>query len=300
MNAVRLSGITKTYGSHTAVDALDLEIPMGSVYGFIGPNGSGKTTTIRMILHIIHPDSGDIEVLGRRETRASNDEIGYLPEERGLYKKMSVKRLLTYYGTLKGMRPSAARTAARDWLERMELGDWIDKKVEALSKGMAQKVQFIATVISDPRLVILDEPFSGLDPVNLEVLREAILELRRRGSTVIFSTHDMAMAEQMCDSIFMIYRGRKVLDGSVAEVRAKYGADTIRVKLGGGRAALDGIDGVDRVYDLGTVQEVRYGGDRQLLLRTLLERTEVHHFEVAEPSLHNIFIRIAGPEAEEA
>jgi ABC-2 type transport system ATP-binding protein len=299
MNAVRLSGVTKTYGSHTAVDSLDLDIPTGSVYGFIGPNGSGKTTTIRMILHIIHPDRGEIEVLGRKETRASNDRIGYLPEERGLYKKMTVKRLLTYYGTLKGMTARDARRAGIAWLERMGLGEWLDKKIEALSKGMAQKVQFISTVLSTPELVILDEPFAGLDPVNLEVLREAILDLRKEGATVIFSTHDMSMAEEMCDSIFMIFRGRKVLDGTVAGVRAQYGADTIRVKVDGGRAVLEDLPGVDRVWDMGQVQELRTSGDPQELLRTLASRTAVHRFEISEPSLHDIFIRIAGPEAKE-
>jgi ABC-2 type transport system ATP-binding protein len=299
MNAVRLSGVTKTYGSHTAVDSLDLDIPAGSVYGFIGPNGSGKTTTIRMILHIIHPDRGEIEVLGRKETRASNDRIGYLPEERGLYKKMTVKRLLTYYGTLKGMTARDARRAGIEWLERMELGDWLDKKIEALSKGMAQKVQFISTVLSSPELVILDEPFAGLDPVNLEVLREAILDLRKEGATVIFSTHDMSMAEEMCDSIFMIFRGQKVLDGTVSGVRAQYGADTIRLKVDGGRAVLEDLPGVERIWDMGQVQEVRTSGDPQELLRAIAGRAAVHHFEIAEPSLHDIFIRIAGPEAKE-
>jgi len=299
MNAVRLSGVTKNYGAHRAVDSLDLAIPKGSVYGFIGPNGSGKTTTIRMILHIIYPDQGEIEVLGSMETRASNDRIGYLPEERGMYKKMSVKRLLTYYGTLKGMTKSDARREGQRWMEQLGLEAWIDKKVEALSKGMAQKVQFISTVISAPELVILDEPFSGLDPVNLEVLRTAILELRESGSTVIFSTHDMSMAEQMCDSIFMIYRGKKVLDGTVASVRAAYRADTIRLKLAGGRAMLDGVDGIDRINDMGSMQEVRFSGDSQELLRRLMARTAVNHFELTEPSLHNIFIRIASPEPED-
>ncbi len=272
---------------------------MGSVYGFIGPNGSGKTTTIRMILHIIHPDQGEIEVLGKCETRASNNRIGYLPEERGMYKKMSVKRLLTYYGMLKGMAKRDARRAGAEWMERLGLGEWLDKKVEALSKGMAQKVQFISTVISAPELVILDEPFSGLDPVNLEVLREAILELRNAGSTVIFSTHDMSMAEQMCDSIFMIYRGKKVLDGTVAGVRASYRADTIRLKLSGGRAVLDDLEGIETINDMGTEQEVRFSGDSQELLQRLMAVTTVNRFEISEPSLHNIFVRIAGPEAEE-
>ncbi len=300
MNAVRLTGVTKTYGAHTAVDDVDLEVPAGSVHGFIGPNGSGKTTTIRMILHIIHPDRGEIEVLGERGTRAANDRIGYLPEERGLYKKMTVRRLLTYYGSLKGMTARDARSAGDVWLERMGLSDWATKKVEALSKGMAQKVQFISTVLSAPELVILDEPFSGLDPVNLEVLREAILELKKAGITVIFSTHDMAMAEQLCDSVFMIFRGRKVLDGTLETVRAEYGSDTIRVRLEGGRRHVEGIAGVDRILDLGQTQELRYDGDPQELLKTLTGRTRVQHFEIAHPSLHDIFIRIAGPEAREA
>lgn len=300
MHAVRLRNVTKTYGSHTAVDSIDLDVPTGSVHGFIGPNGSGKTTTIRMILHIIHPDSGEIEVLGERGTRASNDRIGYLPEERGLYKKMTVRRLLSYYGALKGMPPREARRAGDAWLERMGLEDWATKKVEALSKGMAQKVQFISTVLSEPELVILDEPFSGLDPVNLEVLREAILHLRDAGSTVIFSTHDMAMAEQMCDSVFMIFRGGKVLDGTLASIRAEYGADTVRVRLAGGRKHLEGLTGIERVLDLGQSQELVYRGDSQELLRELLDRTRVEQFEIAHPSLHDIFIRIAGPEAREA
>ena len=212
---------------------------------------------------------------------------------------MTVKRLLTYYGGLKGMDSRDARRAAETWLERLGLTDWLNKKVETLSKGMSQKVQFISTVISAPKLVILDEPFSGLDPVNLEVLREAILELRKEGSTVIFSTHDMAMAEQMCDAVFMIFRGRKVLDGAVDTVRAEYGADTVRVRIDGGRELLDGLPGVDRIADLGQVQELRYGGDPQVLLRALVERAPVHLFEIAQPSLHDIFIRIAGPEAAE-
>ena len=299
MNAVRLSGVTKNYGAHRAVDSLDLSIPTGSVYGFIGPNGSGKTTTIRMILHIIHPDQGEIEVLGRKETRASNDRIGYLPEERGMYKKMSVKRLLIYYGTLKGMSKRDAKREGIAWMEKLGLEAWIDKKVEALSKGMAQKVQFISTVISAPELVILDEPFSGLDPVNLEVLRAAILELREAGSTVIFSTHDMSMAEQMCDSIFMIYRGKKVLDGTVASVRASYRADTIRLKLSGGRSILEGLQGIESINDMGQLQEVRFSGDSQELLQRLMAVTSVNHFEITEPSLHNIFIRIASPEPED-
>jgi len=299
MNAVELTNVTKTYDKHVAVDDLSLTVPSGSVYGFIGPNGSGKTTTIRMILHIIHPDQGDIAVLGMRGTRAANDRVGYLPEERGLYKKMTVGRILTYYASLKGMSGRDSKSAIDEWLGRFELADWKNKKVEALSKGMAQKVQFISTIIAAPQLVILDEPFSGLDPVNLEVLRSAILDLRERGSTVIFSTHDMSVAEKMCDSIFMIFKGSKVLDGNLDEIQAKYGADTIRLRIDGGRDLLQGLPGVERIADLGRYQELRVQGDPQAVLRELVQRTTVQLFEIARPSLHDIFVRIAGPEAQE-
>jgi len=297
--AVRLSNVTKTFGSHTAVDDLSLDVPAGSVYGFIGPNGSGKTTTLRMILHIFLPDRGDVEVLGGRSTRAASDRIGYLPEERGLYKKMTVRRVLAYYAALKGMNSRDTRDAIARWLAKMGLEKWADKKVETLSKGMAQKIQFVSAVIAKPRLLILDEPFSGLDPVNLEVLRAAILEQRQEGTTVIFSTHDMSMAEQMCDAIFMIYKGRKVLDGTLASIQERFGAGTIRVRSSGGVEALKGIEGVELVRDLGQVQELRCKGDAQEFLKVLTGRARVQLFEVAKPSLHDIFIRIASPSAEE-
>lgn len=297
MDAVCLSGVTKTYGTHKAVDDLNLRVPEGAVYGFIGPNGSGKTTTIRMIMHIIQPDSGRVEVLGHTDVRAANDNIGYLPEERGLYKKMTVRQQLVYYATLKSMAPRAARQAAEAWLERLGLGKWADKKIEALSKGMAQKVQFISAVIARPQLVILDEPFSGLDPVNMEALRAAILELHRSGTTVIFSTHDMAVAERMCDFVFMVYKGRKVLDGTLESVKSQYGADTVRLRMDGGRAALEGLEGVESVLDHGAWQDVRFVGDSQRLLEQLMRRTAVRHFEVSTPSLHDIFLRIAGEDA---
>ncbi len=297
--AVRLEGVAKTFGSHRAVHDLDLVVPAGSVYGFIGPNGSGKTTTIRMILHIILPDHGGIEVLGLQGTRAANDRIGYLPEERGLYKKMTVERLLLYYGSLKGLNGKPARDAIDSWLERLELGDWKKKKIETLSKGMSQKIQFISTVIARPDLVILDEPFSGLDPVNMEVLREAILELRKQGSTVIFSTHDMSVAEKMCDSIFMIYKGKKVLDGTMDDIQREYGQDTIRLRVDGGSDVLRDLPGVQNVVDMGRYQELRFDGDAQSILTAIAKRTRVDLFEVTQPSLHDIFVRIAGPEAQE-
>ncbi len=297
MTAVRLDDVSKRFGSVHAVDALSLEVPRGSIYGFIGPNGSGKTTTLRMILHILLADAGRIEVLGETGTRAANDRIGYLPEERGLYRKMTVQRVLTYYAGLKGMRARDARAESTRWLERLELGGWANKKVETLSKGMSQKVQFIATIVARPELVILDEPFSGLDPVNLEVLREVILELRDNGATVIFSTHDMSKAEELCDSIFMIYKGKKVLDGTLEAIQEEYGTDTLRVRVGGGRELLESLDGVDNLHDFGQYQELRFAGDPQQLLRDLVAKTSVERFELTRPSLHDIFLRIAGPEA---
>lgn len=297
--SVRLTGVTKTFGAHTAVRDLSLEVPRGSLYGFIGPNGSGKTTTIRMILHILAADAGAVEVLGKAGTRAANDRIGYLPEERGLYKKMSVRRLLAYYASLKGMPAGEVRREIDRWLERLDMTEWRDKKIEALSKGMSQKIQFISTVISKPELIILDEPFSGLDPVNVEVLRGAILELVADGATVIFSTHDMTVAEQLCDNVIMIFKGNKVLDGTMEEIYAQYGQDTLHVRTDGGVQALEGLPGVEQMLDLGRYQELRVRGDSQELLRALTERTRVRHFEETRPTLHDIFIRIAGPEAAE-
>jgi len=299
LTAVRLTDVTKSFGSHTAVRSLSLEVPRGALYGFIGPNGSGKTTTIRMILHILAPDSGRIEVLGREGSRAANDQVGYLPEERGLYKKMTVRRLLAYYASLKGMGAREAKREMEEWLERFELVEWMDKKTEALSKGMSQKVQFIATVISKPDLVILDEPFSGLDPVNQEVLRAAILDLTEAGSTVIFSTHDMTVAEQICDSLIMIFKGDKVLDGTMETIQARYGQDTVRLRTDAGMRALQDLPMVEQVLDLGRFQDVRVKGDPQELLRAVSARTNVRHFEEAKPTLHDIFIRIAGPAALE-
>lgn len=299
MNAVQLVDVTKTYGSHVAVSDLSLEVPTGTVYGFIGPNGSGKTTTLRMIMRILHPDRGTIRVLGEERMGAASNRVGYLPEERGLYKQMKVRDILRFYAALKGCRDSKA--AIDNWLERLGLADWAGKKVEALSKGMAQKVQFIATVVARPELVLLDEPFSGLDPVNAVTLREAILGLKRDGTTVIFSTHDMAVAEKMCDFLFMIYKGKKVLDGTLEAVQDRYGSDTLRVRLDGDGARLDGLPGVAHVTDFGRFQELRLdpGADTQRLLHLLAERGRVRHFELARPSLHDIFVRIAGPEAEE-
>src|SRR5438132_12727532 len=297
--AVEIDSVTKTFGPQTAVADLSLAVPVDSIYGFIGPNGSGKTTTLRMIMRILHPDRGTIRVLGQETWTAVNDRVGYLPEERGLYKQMTVRDILRYYAALKGLRDS--RAAIDAWLERLDLSAHATKKVAALSKGMSQKVQFIATVVARPALVLLDEPFSGLDPVNAVVLREAVLDLRREGTTVIFSTHDMAVAEKMCDFIFMIYKGRKVLDGTLDAIQDAYGSDTLRVKVEGERVSLDGLPGVTQVTDFGRLQELRLaaGADPQQVLVALMARGKVRHFELARPSLQEIFVRVAGADAAE-
>ena len=288
--AVLLEGVSKSFGCRAAVDGLTLSVPRGCVYGFLGPNGSGKTTTLRLILHILLPDAGQVEVLGKRGTRAANDSIGYLPEERGLYRKMEVGRQLEYLAALKGLAPARSRTMIAGWLERFGLSAWADAKVEALSKGMSQKVQFIAAVVGEPELVVLDEPFSGLDPVNQEAMRAAVLELKARGATVVLSTHDMAAAEEMCDFVCMVHRGRKVLDGTLDELRRRHGDGTVRVEFSGGAAALKGLSGVAAVRDLGRLQEVRVDGDPQALLRALVARGEVRRFETVHPTLKEIFL----------
>jgi ABC-2 type transport system ATP-binding protein len=296
--AVEIIEVSKSFGTKRAVERLSLTVPRGSVYGLIGPNGSGKSTTIRMIMRIYHPDSGTIRVLGNDATAgdAANDRIGYLPEERGLYRKMPVGDLLQFFASLKGVRD--ARAEARRWLERLGLGDCERRRVDALSKGMAQKVQFIATVLHRPALVILDEPFSGLDPVNMDVIRDAILEVRRAGATIVFSTHDMDVAEKMCDSIFMLHRGQKVLDGTLEEIQRQYGADTVRVRVTGtGRVPFDRLPGVAHVNDFGRFQELRMkpAADPQAILMALTTLAPVELFEIAVPRLHDIFVRIAGP-----
>jgi ABC-2 type transport system ATP-binding protein len=274
-------------------------VPEGSIYGFIGPNGSGKTTTMRMIVNIFYPDRGEIRLFGGGLPEDSKDLIGYLPEERGLYQKMTVQAVLEFYGELRSGR--SVKGEVKSWLERLDLAGRATDKVETLSKGMSQKVQFIATVIPEPKLLILDEPFSGLDPVSAEAIRSAILDLRRRGVTVILSTHDMLLAETMCDYIFMICRGRKVLDGTLTSIQDQYGEDTIRVTAAGGFASVQQIPGVEQIRDLGQVQELRLtrGADPQEVLRALLAQARVTGFSLMKPSLHDIFMRIAGPAAGE-
>lgn len=297
--AVEIENVTKTFQDVTAVDNLSLKIPKGCVYGFIGPNGSGKTTTLRMIMNIFYPDNGTISIFGEQRSQAHTDYIGYLPEERGLYKKMKIRPLLRFYGNMKNGKN--VNKQVDHWLEKFDLTPWANKKVQTLSKGMSQKVQFIAAVVAEPKMLILDEPFSGLDPVNVEVLRDAVLDLQSKGTTVIFSTHDMNVAEKMCDFIFMIFKGKKVLDGTLTSIQDNYGSDTIRVQTDNGADILNNIPGVEKIHNLGRLQELRInkGSDSQEILKQIMTKTRVRYFELAKPSLHDIFVRIAGPETEE-
>jgi len=297
--AIAVSGVSKRFGEHQAVNNVSIEVPVGSIYGFIGPNGSGKTTTIRMIMNILVPDAGSIHVLGKASAADVRDDVGYLPEERGLYKKMTVRRVLRYYGQLKGKTAHEVDAGMKEWFGRLQLTDWMDKRVEQLSKGMAQKVQFIAAVVSQPKLLILDEPFSGLDPVNAEALKDAVLEMRRLGTTIVFSTHDMGAAERLCERIFMIFKGNKVLDGTLDDIQAEYGHDTARVRVSGGVSMLQGLPAVDAINDHGNYQDVRLKGNPQAFLQALVQKTDVQQFEIRRPSLHDIFVRIARPTADD-
>jgi ABC-2 type transport system ATP-binding protein len=305
--AVEIRAVTKRFQEHVAVRDLYLSVPRGVVYGLLGPNGAGKTTTIRMVLNIIAPDAGSISVFGRPHLEYGvTDRIGYLPEERGLYKKMQVRRVLRFLGQLKGLGARDADRRASEWLERLGLvtpeKDWGLAKIDELSRGMQQKVQFIAALLHGPDLVILDEPFSGLDPINAQALKDTVVELKRRDKTVIFSTHVMETAERMCDAVCIIARGEKVLDGGVAQVKAEGGGRNVALVLGDGtrdgaarvlrdRALVARVDDSNRAYEI----ELTPGADPQQLLRRLVEAgAVVERFELVHPSLHQIFLQRVG------
>jgi ABC-2 type transport system ATP-binding protein len=296
LEALRLEHVTKRFGKHVAVDDVSASVPAGSIYGVIGPNGAGKTTTLRMVLDIFAPDEGTISIFGEPHSEAMKDRIGYLPEERGLYKKMKVREVLLYFAGLKGMNAGRARQQIPLWLERFDLSKWEKARIEALSKGMQQKVQFLATILPGPDLLVLDEPFSGLDPVNTNLLKDVLLELKREGKTVLFSTHVMEVAEKVCDAVLMISRGKKVLDGPLDELLRSYGEDSVILEYEGDGAALSGIPEVEQVNDYGNYVDVRIrpGADPQALLRTLLDRVRVRRFETHRSSLTDIFLRLAG------
>ncbi len=300
MTALRLRGVTKRYGKFVAVDNIDLDIPRQSIYGFLGPNGAGKTTTIRMIMSILYPDEGDIEVLGESNAEAVKDRLGYLPEEKGLYKKMTAGEILVYFGRLKGMDAKTAVAKATELLDRYGLGQHYHTKCEALSKGMGQKVQILGTIIHGPEMVILDEPFSGLDPVNIELMRDLILDMRKSGITVIFSTHIMQQAEELCDSIVLINKGKKILDGTVPEVRGSHDKGIV-LEYEGDSDVVRSAPGIARVNDTGKRAEIfmEPDVDSQSLLEYLVPRVKIRRFDISEPSLHEVFFRAVGGQSDE-
>ena len=294
MNAVLLNGVYKSFGEVRAVSNLDVKVPAGSIYGFLGPNGAGKTTTIRMIMNIIRPDSGSIEIFGEHSVEQAKARIGYMPEERGLYRKMTVRKVLTYFGEIKGVAGNDLAQRVSDWLERVELADWADKKVEELSRGMHQKLQFAVTVINSPELLILDEPFSGLDPLNTDLLKTIILEMKGQGKTIIFSTHVMHEAEKLCDFILLINKGKVILDDRLAHIQSQQRSGAVCVELEGDTGFIEKLSMVAAVKHDGNRLEINLteGADHQELLRALVERVRIQSFEVKVPSLHEIFVNL--------
>jgi ABC-2 type transport system ATP-binding protein len=299
--------ITKRFSGHTAVDGLSLTVPPGVIYGLLGPNGAGKSTTIRMIMGIYVPDEGSVSVFGGSGGLEHSERIGYLPEERGLYPKMRVLDVLLFLAEMKGIDRRTARPKALAWLDRLGLGDWKLRKVNELSKGMQQKVQFISTVLHDPDLLVMDEAFSGLDPVNAQVLKETVLELRGRGKTILLSTHIMEQAEKLCDSVCIIARGKKLVDGTLAEVKRTHGGKHVLVNFDGARGAADRVFADRQLVAKADVSgqfaelELAAGADAQGILQALVSSgARLSRFELAEPSLNKIFIDLVGPEAATA
>ncbi len=290
---VVLDRITKSFGEFTAVNDLSLAVHAGRIFGLLGPNGAGKTTTIRMIVNITAPDSGRIELFGQQITPSLQDRIGYLPEERGLYKKMKVGDQLRFFAELKSVSGKEADRRVDRWLERLKLTEWKGKKATELSKGMQQKIQFITAVIHEPDLVILDEPFSGLDPVNVDLLKEIILELKASGKTIIFSTHQMEVAEKICDDICLLNRSRKVLEGSIREVKRSFSRNAVALRLAGGESVLGDRSLITSIQRHSDGVEVLLAPDAkpQALLKELLGAgATIERFEMIEPSLHDIFV----------
>ena len=290
---VRLDQVRKSFGEFTAVKDLSLAVRAGRIFGLLGPNGAGKTTTIRMIVNITAPDSGTIELFGQQITPTLQDRIGYLPEERGLYKKMKIGDQLRFFAELKNISGKEVDTRIDNWLARVKLSEWKNKKSIELSKGMQQKVQFITSVLHEPDLLILDEPFSGLDPVNVDLLKDIVLELKRTGKTIIFSTHQMEVAEKICDDICLINRSRKILDGSLREIKKSFGRNAVALRMEGSNGILNDPSLVTNVQTHSDEVEVLLapGATPQQFLRKLVDSgANVSKFEMIEPSLHDIFI----------
>jgi ABC-2 type transport system ATP-binding protein len=289
---LELRNVSKSYNKFVAVDNLSLAIEKGGVFGLLGPNGAGKTSSLRMMIGITLPDTGQVVIFGEPFKREHLDRIGYLPEERGLYKKMKLIEQVIFLAQLKGVPEPEARRRAQKWFERLELGAWTEKKVEELSKGMQQKVQFIAGILHDPEFVILDEPFSGLDPANADVLKDILLELRKAGKTILFSTHRMDQVEKLCDSICLIDHGRAVLQGELREVKARFGRNHVQIEYEGDGDFLQTTPMVQSMHHFGNYVEVELkpGADPQDLLKAIIDRARINRFELAEPSLEKIFI----------
>ena len=293
---VSLDQVSKYFANVTAVDRLSVTIPTGSIFGLLGPNGAGKTTSIRMVVGILKPDRGTVRVFGADDPTLSKSRLGYLPEDKGLYKKMRVQELVAYFGRLKGLSSGDAHRRAADLLTRFELGDWCQEKCESLSKGMAQKVQIAATLVHEPELVVLDEPFSGLDPLNVELIRETILALKQSGRSVILSTHIMEQAEQICDELVLINHGTKVLEGTMGDLKRGVGR-TVSLDYDGDGSILQDLAGVQRVNDAGKHAELTLEADTdpQQLLAALVGRLTIRRFDTQEASLHEIFVRAVHP-----
>ena len=294
--AVRLDGVTKQFGRHVAVSNLALEIPRGSIYGLLGPNGSGKTTTLRMIMGILRPDRGSVTLLGGDPDGPERRRVGYLPEERGVYKKMKCIDLLVFLAEIRGIRRAEGRKKAGVWLERLGLSEWSDKRVEDLSKGMQQKIQFIGTVIHDPELLILDEPFSGLDPINQDTLEEIVRDFHQKGTTILFSTHLMDQAERLCERVCLISNSRKVLDADLKELKAAERKGIVAVEWEGDDRWIRGPE-IDRIEEVdgGLHLILHDGADHQAILKRGVEsEARILRFDLVEPRLHDIFVRHVG------
>lgn len=304
MNQLVVENVTKRYSNHVALDGVSLTVPNQSIYGLLGPNGAGKTTLIRIINQIIDADEGTILVNGEKLSPHHIGLIGYLPEERGLYKKLKVGEQLIYLARLRGLSKSDALVRIKYWIEKFEIKDWWNKKIEDLSKGMAQKVQFISTVLHEPKLIILDEPFSGFDPVNTNLIRDEILELREKGSTVIFSTHRMETVEELCDHIALINKSKKILEGAKKEVKAKYKTNTYIVEhrgdfsLDGENYELNGNRNLDDGYQE-TLVRIRSDRNANQLIQDLVGITEIHGFKEKIPSMNEIFIQLVNGGSDE-
>src|SRR5215211_2248515 len=290
---VKLDQVSKSFGDFTAVKELSLAVRAGRVFGLLGPNGAGKTTTIRMIVNITAPDSGSIELFGRKIDAELQNRIGYLPEERGLYRRMKVVDQLRFFAELKNVRRHDIEPRIDEWLRRVKLPEWKNRRSMELSKGMQQKIQFITAVLHDPDLLILDEPFSGLDPINVELLKEIVLDLKRSGKTIIFSTHQMEVAEKICDDICLLNRSQKIVEGSLREIKSSFGRNSVAVRCEGGDGVLDDPALVSKLVRHADEAQalLAAGADAQILLKRLIDSGAViGKFEMVEPSLNDIFI----------